>query len=217
VQADGQNIEPVSVDEFRIAVAETYDVIVEPRGDEAYCIFAQAIDRSGYARGTLTSSAELHVPVPPMDPRPLLTMAAMGMEDTHAHSMSMPGMNMQVTQNSNIPVQERSIETGPSVDNVAKMPVERLDDPGVGLRDNGRRVLTYADLKALTPFHEQRDPDRELVLHLTGNMQRFIWGFDGTKYSDADPIRTACGASSRTVTANTGRASTPSMSSPGPT
>jgi len=75
------------------------------------------------------------------------------------------------------------------VDNVARMPVERLDDPGVGLRDNGRRVLTYADLKALTPFYDQRDPNRELVLHLTGNMQRFIWGFDGTKYADADPIR----------------------------
>ena len=207
VQADGQNIEPVSVDEFRIAVAETYDVIVEPRSDEAYCIFAQAIDRSGYARGTLAAHAGLHAPVPPMDPPPLLTMAAMGMGDMHAdhtsisgsqknmsasgmqEMSSMPGMNMQVTQDSSIPVQEQSVKTGPGVDNVAMMPVERLDDPGVGLRDNGRRVLTYADLKAITPFYEHRDPDRELVLHLTGNMQRFIWGFDGTKYSDADPIR----------------------------
>ncbi|HEX6549923.1 MAG TPA: copper resistance system multicopper oxidase [Gammaproteobacteria bacterium] len=194
VQADGQNIEPVTVDEFRIAVAETYDVIVEPLADQAYCIFAQAMDRSGYARGTLTPRAGLTVPVPAMDPRPLLGMADMGMSmpDMHGeHTMSMadmPGMDMSSHAMSAVPVQEQAISVGPGVTDVVKNPVQRLDDPGVGLRGNGRRVLTYADLQALTPFYDQREPDRELVIHLTGNMQRYIWSFDGTKYSDAHPI-----------------------------
>ncbi|MDE2196974.1 MAG: copper resistance system multicopper oxidase [Gammaproteobacteria bacterium] len=213
VQADGQNVEPVTVDEFRIAVAETYDVIVEPNADEAYCIFAQSMDRSGYARGTLTPDVSLSAPLPPMDPRPVLTMAAMGMGDAGAHSghgmrmpymqdekkklpstdmgdmHAMPGMDMSAVTRPPIPVQERAVKTGPQVDNVAGMPVERLDDPGVGLRNNGRRVLTYADLHDLTPFYDQREPEREIVLHLTGNMRRYIWGFDGAKFSDAQPIR----------------------------
>lgn len=203
VQADGQNVEPVTVDEFRIAVAETFDVIVEPHPDQAYCIFVQAMDRSGYTRGTLTPHPALTAPVPPMDPRPLLGMGAMGMAgmngkdmsmaDTHGDHMmnmpSMPGMQMMTSGMQRIPVEEKTIATGPAVTNVVTHPVERLDDPGAGLRNNGRRVLTYADLQALTPFYDQRDPDRELVIHLTGNMQRYIWGFDGTKYSDADPIQ----------------------------
>lgn len=200
VQADGQNVEPVTVDEFRIAVAETYDVIVEPHADQAYCIFAQAMDRSGYTRGTLTPRPELAAPVPPMDPRPLLGMAAMGMGQMKGMSMpgmqggntmdmsSMPGIRMMSSEMKPIPVSEKTITKGPSVTNVVKNPVERLDDPGAGLRNNGRRVLTYADLQALTPFYDQRDPDRELVIHLTGNMERYIWGLDGTKYSDAEPI-----------------------------
>ncbi|HVA54806.1 MAG TPA: copper resistance system multicopper oxidase [Gammaproteobacteria bacterium] len=221
VAADGQNIEPVTVDEFRIAVAETYDVIVEPSTDQAYCIFAQSMDRTGYARGTLTSDVSLSAPVPPMDPRPVLTMAAMGMGAHGEHGMSMPGMqgekkklpstdmgdmhtmpdmdmsntgsmsgmDMSAMRKLYVPVEEHAIKRGPEVDNVARMPVERLDDPGVGLRNNGRRVLTYADLHDLTPFYDRREPDREIVLHLTGNMQRYIWGFDGIKFSDAHPIR----------------------------
>ena len=218
VQADGQNIEPVTMDEFRIAVAETYDVIVEPKADTAYCIFAQSMDRTGYARGTLAPRAGLSASVPSMDPRPVLTMQAMGMGNMSGHGMNMPGMQeqkkklpstdmgammsmpgmdmsnmpgmqMHNMQKPSIPVQEHPVKTGPSVDNVAMMPVQRLDDPGVGLRDNGRRVLTYADLHDLTPFYDQREPGREIVLHLTGNMQRYIWGFNGIKYSDAEPIR----------------------------
>jgi len=72
VSADGQDIEPVTVDEFRIGVAETYDVIVEP-ADAAYTIFAQSMDRSGYARGTLAPRRHAGAG-PPLDPVPWLSM-----------------------------------------------------------------------------------------------------------------------------------------------
>ncbi len=80
VQTDGNDVEPVTVDEFRISVAETYDVIVQPTAP-AYTIFAQVEDRTGYARGTLAQRAGMTAPVPPMDPRPLRTMVDMGMGD----------------------------------------------------------------------------------------------------------------------------------------
>lgn len=87
VQTDGNDAELVTVDEFRIFVAETYDVIVQPPDGSAYTIFAQAEDRTGYARGTLAPSFGMSAAIPPMDPRPLRTMADMGME-------KMPGTNM---------------------------------------------------------------------------------------------------------------------------
>src|SRR5688572_4024253 len=78
VAADGQPVQPVTVDEFRIAVAETYDVIVEPSGQDAYTIFAQDMGRTGFVSGTLAVRDGLRAPVPAVDPRPLLTMADMG-------------------------------------------------------------------------------------------------------------------------------------------
>ena len=222
VAADGQNIEPVSVDEFRIGVAETYDVIVEPKDDTAYCVFAQAIDRSGYARGTLTPDASLEADIPEMDPLPILGHRDMGMAmnmegmdhgsgghtmDNMASDATMDHSQMDHSQHqmpdqmddmamlgragfgSQAPIVHAPTEFGPHVDMRAEAPQMRLDDPGVGLRDNGRRVLTYADLRNLYHTPDMREPEREIQLHLTGNMSRYMWSINGVKYADAEPIQ----------------------------
>ncbi|WP_105102986.1 copper resistance system multicopper oxidase [Microbulbifer pacificus] len=228
VASDGQNIEPVTVDEFRIGVAETYDVIVEPADDRAYTLFAQTIDRSGFARGTLTPHPELRAEVPAMDYAPVLTHRDMGMDhsghnmngmDHRSHDMgSMGGMDhsshdmggMDHSQHadhqrpgrtsglgragfgSNAPVKHYPSEYGPGVDMRAQMPANGLHDPGIGLRDHqtryGRRVLTYADIRNLTPTFDRREPEREIQLHLTGNMERYMWSMDGIKFSNAEPL-----------------------------
>ena len=201
VAADGQYIQPITVDEFRIGVAEIYDVIVEPEADVAYSIFAQAMDRSGYARGTLTPDAGLVAPVPDLDPAPILTHADMGMAMSagmdHDHaSMDHAGMDhdpasapAKAGEGSNRPIEHRKTEFGPQVDMRATTPEYRLDDPGVGLRDNGRRVLTYADLFHLHNTPDPRDPSREVQLHLTGNMTRYMWSIDGVRFADAEPLQ----------------------------
>ena len=221
VSSDGQDVEPVTVDELRIGVAETYDVIVEP-ADAAYTIFAQSMDRSGYARGTLAPRAGMQAPVPPLDTVPWLTMAdmmgampgaghgahgsmaGMDMSGTHEiHEMQgMSGMAMGGHAAHAMPAPVAAGEgaspfalpppwhchTGPSVDMCVTDPRANLDDPGVGLRDNGRRVLSYADLHTIGGPLDSREPGRTLTLHLTGNMQRYVWGFDGMKFSQAAPI-----------------------------
>ncbi|WP_290702261.1 copper resistance system multicopper oxidase [Amphritea sp.] len=231
VAADGQYVQPVSVDEFRIGVAETYDVIVEPNSDTAYSVFAQAIDRSGYARGTLTPDLSMSAAVPTLDPVPILTHQDMGMGSMdgmagiagmagmdhakmpmgkmagmdHAkmpmgkmagmdHSKmpmgKMAGMDLsKMPMNRDSSTMHASTEYGPHVDARASNPQYRLDDPGVGLRNNGRRVLTYADLKNLNKTPDEREPSREIDLHLTGNMSRYMWSINGVKYSDAVPLQ----------------------------
>lgn len=199
VAADGQYVRPVPVDEFRIAIAETYDVIVEPTGQEALTIFAQAMDRTGFAAGTLATRAGLSAPVPALDPRPVLTMEDMGhggmdhaaMEHA-AMGHAMPGM---VTH----PESERG---NPLVDMQTMMPTAKLDDPGIGLRGNGRRVLTYADLASPFPDPDGREPSRTIELHLTGHMERFAWSFNGIKFSDAEPLRLTYGERVRIVLVN---------------
>ncbi|XHO76879.1 Copper resistance protein A [Burkholderia gladioli] len=251
VAADGQDVEPVAVDEFRIAVAETYDVVVEPGSSEAYTIFAQSMDRSGYARATLARREGLAAPVPALDPRPLLTMADMGMDHGAMAGMSpdamqgmdhgamagmssdamqgmdhgamagmspdamqgmdhgaMAGMSpdaMQGMDHSAMAgmIQHPATERGnPLVDAQAMAPTGRLDDPGVGLRDNGRRVLTYADLRSTFPDPDGRSPMRSIELHLTGHMEKFAWSFNGLKFSDAGPIRLRYGERVRLVLVN---------------
>jgi FtsP/CotA-like multicopper oxidase with cupredoxin domain len=182
VSADGQDILPVAVDEFRIGAGEVYDLIVEPREDRAYTIFAQSIDRSGYARGTLAPRPGMQAEVPPMDSRAVLTMTDMAMGS---------GMGMG---------HEDSM--GPMVDSIASDPRTDLDDPGVGLRDNGRRVLTYADLRTLDGPIDARMPERDIVLHLTGHMERFVWSFNGRKFSAAEPLRLNYGERLRLVLIN---------------
>ncbi|MHB2006581.1 MAG: copper resistance system multicopper oxidase [Acidobacteriaceae bacterium] len=293
VQADGNDIEPVTVDEFRMGVAEVYDVIVEPKENAAYTIFAQSEDRSGYARGTLTPRLGMAAAVPPMDPRPMRTMVDMGMGDmagtkkggmsgmdmsgvdgmkksdmpasskdaTGKNKQNMPGMkvgnqsmagmdmssnakkpatpgahnnmegmngmemgsrsgttpfpqpgpttmpimamsgamNAEVNLKPSNPVQMR---VGPQVDNVPMQVSERLNDPGIGLSGNGRRVLTYADLRARFRGVDPRPPTREIELHLSGNMDRYIWGFNGQKFSSAQPIELKLGERVRFVLIN---------------
>lgn len=211
VQADGNDVEPVPVDEFRIGVAETYDVIVQPKEDRAYTIFAQSEDRTGFARGTLAPRAGMAGPVPPMDPRPVRTMIDMGMgnmkpgesmsgmemgsKDMSAGSMAgmdMHGMDMS-HMNHTMPPIEVDDPGPPPINvenqNVAVMPVDRLGSPGDGLEQNGRRVLNYKELRATRPGADPRPPSREIILHLTGNMERYIWGFNGRKFSESGPIR----------------------------
>jgi CopA family copper-resistance protein len=243
VQTDGNDIVPVTVDEFRLGPGETYDVIVEPREAQAFTIFAQVQDRTGFARGTLAPRPGMAATVPPMDPRPMRTMADMGMEhgagghaghggarggpapgassDPHA-GHTMPTANQSSTSGMNDGassgvMQDHSAHGGVSgasaasssqgsmagmsgqyaapqlegrvgVDNVAMVTKSRLVEAGDGLDGNGRRVLLLSDLRNAKRGNDLRPPTREIVLHLTGNMERFMWSFDGTKFSDAAPI-----------------------------
>ena len=239
VAADGQNVQPVEVDEFRIGVAETYDVIVEPKADRAYTVFAQSIDRSGYARGTLTPDLTWLAEIPSLDPVPVLTHRDMGMAHGSGHDHAghrVPAAN-KTSENSHdghdghddphaghgahippdhlthmekpagvvlapagfganfgdpTPVRHAASEFGPQVDMRAEMPVSGIADPGIGLRNHqalfGRRVLAYVDLRGLHPTQDRRQPGREIELHLTGNMHRYMWSVDGIRHADAEPI-----------------------------
>jgi CopA family copper-resistance protein len=265
VQADGNDVEPVVVDEFRMGVAETYDVIVQPTANDAYTIFAQAEDRTGFARGTLTPKLGLAAAVPPMDPRPTRTMMDMGMGGMKGMEMSgMKGMQMGAASMASggsimpamsddahgamprklaeaatagalkmsdgtgltpfpqpgpntkpiaepragaeevklAPSDPVKMRVGPQVAAVPKMTSSRLNDPGDGLENNGRRVLTYADLRARYRGVDCRPPTREIEVHLTGNMERFIWGFNGQKFSSAEPIELKLGERVRIVLIN---------------
>ena len=243
VQADGQNVRPIEVDEFQIGNAETYDVIVQPTEDRAYTLVSEAVDRSGMGRATLAPRLGMTAPVPPLRERPLATMKDMGM-DMSAHggggmagmdhgsaggaaaaaggSMAgmnhaampgmghgaaagaaappppgmapprprgsdvmadMPGMDMDMRDPKNAP----QIKMGPGVQMIAPMPVDRTGDPGQGLESVGHRVLVYRDLVALEPNHDRRAPTRALEIRLTGNMERFMWGFDGWQFSENPP------------------------------
>ena len=242
VQADGQNVQPVVVDEFRMGPAETYDVIVEPTEDRAYTIFAETMDRSGYARGTLAPRAGMTAEIPEQRPRPLRTMEDMGMsmegmdmggaKNPHG-GMTMPGMKPSGGTQKMKPVEDHSSmehrqhdpgtppmqdmqempamdagdqgrsaipgaepvkhgpdHHGPGNQTVAESSQNRMGEPGRGLEDSERRVLLYTDLKSLAPYPDQREPEREIELHLTGHMERYMWSFDGKKYSEAqEPIR----------------------------
>ncbi|MGE4477054.1 MAG: copper resistance system multicopper oxidase [Stutzerimonas sp.] len=233
VAADGQNVEPVQVDEVRLAVAETLDVIVEPDGSQdAYTLFAQSMDRSGFARGTLAVRDGLQATVPKPDPRPELSMEDMGHGDHSAHgqaaapaqsddphaghgdmnhgAMNQSGMNGQMdhaamghgTSSGGMQAHPASETDNPLVDMQTMMPVPKLDDPGIGLRDNGRRVLTYADLRSTFADPDGREPTRTIELHLTGHMERFAWSFDGIPFADAEPIRLRYGERVRFVLVN---------------
>ncbi|MFO7892827.1 MAG: copper resistance system multicopper oxidase [Longimicrobiales bacterium] len=216
IERDGQPVEPVETDEFRIGIAETYDVLVRPRG-KAHTVFAEAIDRSGYARGTLAIREGLEAPVPERRERPLLTMAAMGMHgDMDDEGMDDEGMDADEM------TMEEDVATGghqppgalPAAEmhgpdghgpGEAGLPMEtapRLDEPGLGLGDDGWRVLTYSQLRARDPYPDLGPPDREIELHLTGNMERFMWSINGVKFSDAEPIEVTYGERIRLVLVN---------------
>ncbi len=220
VAADGQYVEPVTVDEVRLAEAETLDVIVEPDGSQdAYTLFAQAMDRSGFSRGTLAVRQGLQAPVPEPDPRPELSMDDMGHGDHAAHGAASTGSDMDhggmdhgqmkhadmghgANAETAMQTHPASETNNPLVDMQTMMPVPKLDDPGIGLRDNGRRVLTYADLRSSFADPDGRQPSRTLELHLTGHMERFSWSFDGIPFADAEPIRLQYGERVRIVLVN---------------
>tara|TARA_R110000744_G_scaffold78514_3_gene154620 strand:+ start:19187 stop:21019 length:1833 start_codon:yes stop_codon:yes gene_type:complete len=221
VQADGQNVEPVTVDEFRFGPGETYDVIVEPKND-AYTIFAQSMDRSGYAKGTLSVAQGLDAPTPALDPVEWLTMTdmmgnmdhgdmanmdngamanmkqsgkdhgAMKMDHSQHGAMAMDhskhGMSENPLSVASTKVRHAKTEYGASVDMRVDMPRTNLDDPGIGLRKNGRRVLTLADLHSLDGIANHQEPEAEIELHLTGNMERYSWSFDGLEFGKSTPV-----------------------------
>jgi len=212
VAADGQDIEPVTVDEFRIGLAEVYDVIVEPKDDRAYTLFAQSIDRSGFARGTLAPQLGMQAEVPLLDAPALLTMMDMGM----GHDMggmditTMAGMDHGAVAHGTTGAgndkdwmpHHAPAQYGPNVDSLAMQPQSRLDDPGIGLRDNGRRVLAYADLHTLGGPIDHREAGRDVELHLTGHMERYVWSFNGQKFSASEPLRFNYGERLRLVLVN---------------
>lgn len=199
VAADGQPVKPVSVDELRIAVAETFDVLVEPTAP-AYTLFAQAMDRSGFARGTLARQAGVTAPVPAVDPRRWITMDDMGMGGMdHGAMADMEGMDHSAMAMQSHPASEQD---NPLVDMQAMSPVPKLDDPGIGLRNNGRRVLTYADLRSTFEDPDGREPSRSIELHLTGHMEKFAWSFNGVKFSAAEPLQLTYGERVRLVLVN---------------
>jgi CopA family copper-resistance protein len=206
VAADGQNVHPVTVDELRIATAETFDVLVTPAGADAFTIFAQSLDRTGYARGTLAIREGLAAPVPELDRIVYLTMAdighgahgrsASGTADHGAHAAPASGRADHAAHASHgtggathAPAEHPVSELrNPGVDMQTTAPEPRLGDPGIGLRDNGRRVLAYADLHSLFADPDGRDPERTIELHLTGHMERFMWSFDGVPFASAEPL-----------------------------
>ena len=226
VAADGQNVRPVEVDEFQIANAETYDVIVQPAEDTAFTLVAEAVDRSGMGRATLAPRPGMTAPVPPLRLRPLSTMKDMGMDMSAMHGTgaaetgpamasmdhaamghdmaampgmkSPPGMAPPKPRGSDVmgdmggmemsmrdPQFAPQVKLGPGVQSIAPLPIDRTGEPGQGLESVGHRVLVYKDLFALTPNPDLRTPTRALDVHLTGNMERFMWGFDGLKFSEA--------------------------------
>ena len=204
VAADGLHVKPVSVDEFRIAVAETFDVIVEPTQD-AYTVFAQSMDRTGYACGSLAVKMGVSAPIPPLDPRPMVTMDDMGMGGMDHVSMGgdMAGMDHSAMAGMGDMQSHPATESNnPLVDMQAMTTSPKLDDPGLGLRDNGRRVLTYSDLRSTFEDPDGRDPGRTIELHLTGHMEKFAWSFNGVKFSDAEPLRLKYGERIRIVLVN---------------
>jgi len=215
VAADGQYIHPVSIDEFRIAPAETYDVLVEPTGQDAFTIFCQDMGRTGYAAGTLAVRHGLQAPIPARDPRPLLTMSDMGhdMGGDHAgHDMSaMMGMGQGDMDHSahgggstasKAPKHPASERNNPLVDMQSSATEPKLDDPGIGLRDNGRQVLTYGAMRSLFEDPDGREPSRDVELHLTGHMEKFSWSFDGIPFASAEPLRLNYGERMRIVLVN---------------
>ena len=221
VAADGQPVKPVPVDEFRIGVAETYDVIVQPKQNKPYTIYAESFDRSGYVRGTLTPELGLEAEVPELRQVPERGMAAMGMGamamsgDMKGNSMNMKhmgGNNSHMTHKmthkkelpvENIKIKHRESGHGAGAAMIATNPVSRLHEPGIGLEDVDHKVLVYTDLVGAHEWPDTREPERQIELHLTGNMERYMWSFDGKKFTEVDgPVQFHHGERLRLVMVN---------------
>jgi CopA family copper-resistance protein len=201
VQADGQNVDPVSIEEFRIGIAETYDVIVEPKEEKPFTIFAESLDRSGYARGTLAPREGMGATVPELRSRPKRSHRDMGMMmdmdgmDMESDSMmgvdhgdmdhgNMDHSDMNMSAMKETPVKHGPDKHGPGAAAIAQNQFNRMGEPGIGLGNDGRNVLVYNDLKSLEPNIDERPAEREVELHLTGNMERYMWSFDGKQFHE---------------------------------
>ena len=198
VSADGQDVRPVAVDEFQFSPGETYDVIVTPHEARAFTIVGESMDRSGMAVATLAPGAGMRAPVPPLRRRPVLTMKDMGME---MEGMDMTGMSMR--DGANAP----QVKLGPGVEMINPMPMDRTGDPGIGLDPAyvgaGHKVLVYKDLVALAPNPDTRAAEREIEVHLTGAMDRYMWSMDGKTMSEAhEPLPMRAGERVRVTLVN---------------
>ncbi|MEK7402970.1 MAG: copper resistance system multicopper oxidase [Gemmatimonadota bacterium] len=218
VQMNGQPVEPVETDEFRIAIAETYDVLVHLPDDRPYTIFAEAMDRSGFASGTLAPREGTRGELPARRRRPILGMADMGMDHGKAADMAgMTGVDHAAMDHAPAPVTAPMLRApgtlppdgahGPATHGAGNSMVpmsikSRLAEPGAGLGADGWRVLTYADLRVEKPRPDFKAPTREIEIHLTGNMERFLWSIDGMPFSDAKPIRFTLGERLRLTMVN---------------
>lgn len=195
VQSDGNNVQPVKVDEFRIAVAETYDVIVRPLDDKPYTIVAESMGRTGQARGTLAPRYGLKASIPPTRDRPLLSMSDMGMEHGEMDHSSMSKEDrgsMSGMDHGKPAAMDHGSMKGMDHSRMTGMKPDPFYAPGSGLMPkaaNGGKFLSYADLKAQRPLYKLRPPTREIVIRLTGNMERYFWSINDKKYSEAEPIR----------------------------
>ncbi|WP_395398103.1 copper resistance system multicopper oxidase [Novosphingobium sp. BL-8A] len=194
VAADGQDVRPVTVDEFQFSPGETYDVIVTPSENRAFTIVGESVDRSGMAVATLAPRAGMAAPVPALRKRPVLTMKDMGME---MEGMDMSGMSMR--DGANAP----QVRLGPGVEMINPMPMDRTGDPGLGLDSVDHKVLVYKDLIALHPNPDGRAAEREIEMHLTGAMDRYMWSMDGTTMSEAhEPLMMRAGERVRVTLVN---------------
>jgi len=196
VAADGNNVQPVRVDEFRIAVAETYDVIVKPEEDIAYSIFAASMAKSAFGRATLAPREGMQANIPTMGDKPSLTMADMGMDHGNM-DMPMKGMDHSKMKmvDGKMDHSKMKMVDGKMDHSKMKMGNSKVDPfyaVGSGLTpkaDNEGKFLSYSDLKTQKILYKDRDATREIEIRLTGNMDRYIWSINGKKYEDADPIK----------------------------
>ncbi len=208
VNADGEDVEPVETDEFQIGVAETYDVVVQPDGRGPYALTAESIDRSGQVVATLGAEPGMRAEAPVMRAVPTLTMKDMGhggmdqgamdhgsmdhsaMDHGGAGAASGAAMDHAAMGHGDMGHGEMAtasaadLSTGPGIDMVAMNPVSRLDEPGLGLEDVSHRTLRYSQLRSLKMNPDVRPAGREIVVHLTGNMERYMWSFDGVQFHE---------------------------------
>ena len=210
VQADGLAVRPVEVDEIQIAVAETYDVIVRPEEERAYTLVGESVDRSGMARATLAPRAGMAATVPALRRRPLADMTDMGMGGMDHAAMghgtapaaacppehaamghcapAAPGESVAPGGAMRHTMRDMALAPGvrdtPTVQTISPMPVDRTGEPGQGLAGVGHRVLVYRDLVAVARNPDTRAPGRAMRIHLTGNMERYMWAFDGVKLNE---------------------------------
>jgi len=192
VQGGGLIVEPVGVGEFRIGVAESYDVVITPDAGRAYTLMCEYMDRSGYVRGTISPQQGMSAEVPALRGPPLLTMRDMGHDGMDHAAM---GHDMPMTAHNHA--------TGPGVANTVNTPLDRLSEPGIGLESVEHRALNYRMLESLEPIPDNRPPGREIELHLTGNMERYMWSFDGVKFNHVkEPIRFEAGERLRLTLVN---------------